>query len=307
MLSTLKIYANKIYNQLLILNNPYYFYGIAKRDYIINGNTVKLNKISIEVDKEKGKPLLQGYPFACKLVEYANGKFCLDGSLLFLQIGELKFKINSAEELFILFEVFVGGAYNYMTNKEYLFIDVGMNSGITTLFHAQNPLAIQIFSYELFESTYQMAVDNLKLNKKFSDKVRSFNYGLSSTSFTQTLDYSPSRKGRMGLNGLPDDEQFNDVVQQSVIVRDVYDVFKEIVEKAGGTNIVVKMDCEGEEFNLIRRLNETKMLSHVTIFLIEWHEVQPTEIEKSLIENNFQVFCQTMSTLNTGMIYACRR
>jgi len=307
MKSSLKRTAEKVYSRLLTLNNPFYFYGIPKKDYTIEGQMVRLKKLDIVVDSTDKDGVLKGYPYALQISQILHGKYTVENQNLFLCFDDLKFQINSAEELFIIYEVFITKTYNYPCLRDTVFIDVGMNAAVTTLFYSKDPLVKRIYSYELFKPTFLLGQKNLTLNEKYAHKVKAFNYGLSNRAFEQAIDYSLSRKGRMGLNGLPHDELFQDIKKENVTVRDINEVFAEILADSGSMDIVVKMDCEGEEFNLINSLSHSGLLGKLTVLIIEWHYHQPTEIENHLKAFDFRVFSQVLPSLDSGMIYASKR
>jgi FkbM family methyltransferase len=299
---------NKLFQNFLIWNNPFYFYGIPKKDYSIHNEYFHLNKLGLQVRKGSSQmAIIKGYPFALKIKEILSGKFTIANENVLLELKDLKFKINSAEELFIIYEVFGMHVYKYCLMKDTCFVDIGMNSCITTLYYAQNPMVKKIFAYELFKPTFLLGKKNLTLNEKYSDKVKAFNYGLSNKDYQTSIDYSLSRKGRMGLNGLPNDEIFEDVTREDVIVKDISSEFESIISDSSNHDIIVKMDCEGEEYNLIQRLADRGLLAKLTILIIEWHYVHPVEMENYLKASNFHVFSQTLPSLDSGMIYAGNR
>jgi len=306
MKSRLKNLLASLYNRIILFNNPYYFYGIPKDDYITEGEHVFLKKFGLPVHPEKHASLIKGYAHAASIQTALNGKFTVQKDFVYLEILDLKFQINSAEELFIIYEVFVTNDYKYGCLRDSVFIDIGMNAGVTTLYYARNPLVKKIYAFELFRPTYLLGLQNLKLNEKFTHKVTAVNVGLSSKTFKTALEYSPSRKGRMGLKGLPSDETFQDTVKEEVEVRDIHDAFSEIIAASANMDIIVKMDCEGEEYTLVNRLAETGLLSRLNALIIEWHYRDPEEMEQQLRNYDFQCFSQTLPSLDSGMIYAAR-
>ena len=306
MTSIFKNAIDKLYNRLLLFNNPFYFYGIPKKDFILRQGTVRLKKLNLEFHLPAGDSIIRGYPFALKIHEAVGGWFTVDHEKVLLQIGDLRFSIHSPEELFILYEVFVTDVYRYCCLRETVFIDVGMNAASTTLYYAQQPLVKKIYAFELFEPTFVIGRQNLNLNETCSQKVEAFNVGLSNREFETTLDYSPSVKGRMGLRGLPGNQHFDDVVKQNVMVKDIVVVFNEILSRHAQEEIVVKLDCEGEEYNLIDALATSGLLEKLNVLMIEWHHVRPIEIENRLKEFDFHVFSQVLPSLDSGLIYASK-
>lgn len=293
-----------IFNRLLLLNNPYYFHGIAKKDFEKRGNSLYLRKLNIEVDGAIEEIVTKGYPFALQIVEKASAKIRTSGGLIYLEIDGLVFCINSAEEFLIAYEIFLLQTYRYRCQADSILVDVGMNAGFASLFYAREPWIKKVYAYELFSPTYKLALNNFRLNGEIGQKVKAFNLGLSTSSFATTLDYSPSRKGRMGLKGLPHDETFADARQERVFIEDIKFEFDRILAESADLNIIVKMDCEGEEYSLIRRLSETGLLNSINVLMIEWHYVPPVQIENFLEQAGFHVFVQTFESFDSGMIYA---
>lgn len=307
MKSILKKVIPRLYEKLILYNNPFHFYGIPTIDYSIHKGKVRLKKLDLEFNRLDGEAVIQGYPFALRINDTLGGKFTIEKGKLMLKIENLKFWINSSEELFIINEVFITEVYRYCCVRDTVFIDIGMNSGIATLFYAQNSMVKKVYAFELFKPTFLLGIQNLKLNEKYAHKVEACNYGLSNKSFEATLDYSISRKGRMGLKGLPGDEHFTDTTKEDVMVKDVSGDFEKIISASADMDIVVKIDCEGEEFNLIDRLAKSGLLGKLTILMIEWHYIRPAEIENHLKAQDFDIFSHVLPTLDSGMIYASKR
>ena len=69
-------------------------------------------------------------------------------------------------------------------------------------------------------------------------------------------------------------------------------------------NILLKIDCEGEEYAIFDLLKESKYLNNVVVGIIEWHEKGATSIEKVLINNQFKLRLENHVSENSGMIYA---
>ena len=298
---------DKLYERMLVYNNPFYFFGIPKADFSVRSGWVRLRKLNLEFQQQSGQCLLQGYPYALKLHESAQGRFLVDHEEVMLEIQGLHFRIHSAEELFILYEVFVIEVYRYCCNRDTVFIDVGMNSAITTLYYAKQPLVKKIYAFELFKPTFLIGTQNLKRNEACSQKVEAYNFGLSNRDFETSLDYSFSVKGRMGLKGLPADHKFSDAVKEEVQIKDIAPVFEDIISRHRHEDIVVKFDCEGEEYNLVERLSMSGLLEKLEVLMIEWHYIRPTQMENHLKQFDFHVFSQILPSLDSGMIYASRR
>jgi FkbM family methyltransferase len=295
-----------IVRSALILNNPYYFYGLPKADYTVRGRQILLKRLALEFERGEFESVIKGYPFAIKIVNQLDAKFSISHGELLVHIDDLVFRINSSEEIFIIYEIFVEGAYRYAGVSDSVFVDIGMNAGIATLFYARQTSVRKVYSFELFNPTFEFGKKNLEMNPQYASKVEANCYGLSDKETDVVLDYSPDRKGRMGLKGLPTDEQFPDNRKEHVIVKDVRHEFRRIIDESNPLDIIVKIDCEGEEYAIVESLWAAGLLSKLTIMMIEWHYRLPSVLEDQLKDSGFHVFSQTFPSLDSGMIYACR-
>ncbi len=140
--------------------------------------------------------------YADALQKDQNAVFLLEGDKLYADVKGLRFHLETKEELYILNEVFVKGDYAFENNEEFVFIDIGMNVAITSLYFSAKPNCKKIYSFEPFEDTYKQALYNISLNEQ-GKKITAFNYGLGSSERTLEVDYLPEQKGSMGIGGVP--------------------------------------------------------------------------------------------------------
>lgn len=255
--------------------------------------------------------MLEGYEHAVTLAERKGAIFSTanDGSLQ-IAIDNALFNINDEEELFILCEVFVEGAYNLLLpgNKKTALIDIGMNVGITSIFYAAQPQVEKVFSFEPFTPTFKMALKNIELNSSFSGKIQPNNFGLAAGDQQLQIPYSLKQKGRMGLKGIPEKSSVvkNDVALQPISLKEVKIQFQNIKDLVKDNYVVCKMDCEGAEYELIDSLFESQLLSLPDVYFIEWHEKSPDSIVDKLMKENYTVINTTFRVLHSGMIYAVK-
>lgn len=220
-------------------------------------------------------------------------------------IEGLKFYINDWEELLILNEIFIEGIYNVELGQPFTFIDIGMNVGITSLFFANNTNCKEVFSFEPFQPTLQWAEKNFCLNKEASRKIKVFEFGLGFPTRTIKVSYSQEYKGSVGINGVASYiDNVNDVQEISLNIVDVYEALKEIETKR---KTILKVDCEGAEFEIIKRLNDTSLLTKFDVIMIEWHVKGPAVLKKTLLDNGFEVLSFKEHNTDIGMLYAFKR
>ena len=76
--------------------------------------------------------------------------------------------------------------------------------------------------------------------------------------------------------------------------------------------VVIKMDCEGSEFEIFDDLAASGLLSEVNILMVEWHkwwskEKSDRDLIKLMVERAFTTFNKPhLSNPNAGMIYASK-
>lgn len=290
--------------------NKFAFHNIRRNEYQTKGKLIFFKKLNLEIPVKDATPLLERYQEAIQLKQKANFNFYWNNNALIAATTELEFKINDEEELFILAEVFLEGSYNLIsaTKKRITLIDVGMNVGITSLFYASKENVDQVFSFEPFLPTFNLACQNMILNKKYSDKIKANNFGLAKNNGELKIDYSPKQKGRMGFHGLPESSIYKSktLTQQTIHLKKAATEFLKIKDQLFNQFVVCKIDCEGAEYEIIESLNEGSALTFIQIFFIEWHEIIPSKIVSTLTSNNYNVINTSFKLLNSGMIYAVK-
>jgi FkbM family methyltransferase len=287
-------------------------YNIGKNEYDISGDTICFKELGLKIPVAKAAPVLERYRDANQLAKKGKFKFSADNEgQLHAKNNELQFKINDEEELFILSEVFLEGAYNLIspTQKKIALIDIGMNVGITTLFYASKENVDKVFSFEPFVPTFSLALQNIRLNQLYADKIKANNFGLAKKEASILVPYSPKQKGRMGLQGLPKSEGYiaEHTSEQLIHLKSASEELLKIKEQVTGHFVICKIDAEGAEYEIIDSLHDANLLSFVDVYFIEWHQVKPTCIVATLAANDYNVIETTFSQLHSGMIYAIKK
>ncbi|KRD07466.1 hypothetical protein ASE21_18445 [Flavobacterium sp. Root901] len=213
--------------------------------------------------------------------------------------------LETCEEFFILNEIFYSNDYNFCTNDEVVVIDIGANIGLGALFFSSKDNVKKIYSYEPVPLTYDQAKFNLTLNK--NKVVELNNYGLGNTDKEETFLFNKNVKGNTGSRGaLSSSFIISDVEKVNVIIKNASSVLKEIINQNQNFKIVLKVDCEGAEYEIFEDLDNSGILNKIDFAMIEWHDKGSQELEKILLKYNFNCFSQQLA-INTGMIYAYRK
>jgi FkbM family methyltransferase len=246
--------------------------------------------------------LLEGYSYARNLLNI-GAKFRINqNSKVQVEIGDLQFEVCSKQELFILDEIYAKNCYNYVFEHRAIVIDIGFNVGFTSLFFAQNSFVDRVYAFEPFTSTFKFGENNLSLNIRYSKKISAFNYGLGAEDQSFVARYDTNKRGNSVAKPLVHADGLN--VEQ-VTLRNISRVFEDLQLFNSNKNIVIKMDCEGGEYELIDRLDEDGLLPKIEALMIEWHIRGPEIIESVLLKNGFRVFSVRESKA-LGIIYATK-
>lgn len=161
--------------------------------------------------------------------------------------------------------------------------------------------------YEPFPETAEIFEANLKLNPEYSTKISLHKAGLSNKDNRETVPKPP--KGYMGAT-----------TDSDVICR-LYEEEKESIEiyvKKASSEIIsqinqypdlkvlLKIDCEGAEYDIFEDLDNHKVLDRIDIIAAEWHFRGSQKIVDILTKNNFRsiLFDKNIIDFPMGMIYA---
>ena len=217
----------------------------------------------------------------------------------------MKIYIESLEEFHILNEVFIKQDYGYKTTDKVILIDIGTNIGITSLFFSGFDYIDKIYGFEPVEETYNQANYNLELNKDIH-KVESIkNIGLAKNDRKEIFSFDNTIKGNTGVRGAlsPNYSKSKSANAVEVTLKDASDELSKIIDASDNKKIIVKMDCEGAEYEILENLKASKVLNKIDLILLEWHDEGYELIEQILLESRFNFITQNINTIS-GMVYA---
>lgn len=203
-------------------------------------------------------------------------------------------------------EVFLKKDYAVNFSYDAALIDIGLNRGIASLFFATYPNIKQIYSFEPFKPTFELAKRNLELNPHLSEKISAFNFGLGKAETTLELSYMAEATG--GMSTTHDVcRGRKSIKKETVVVKDAAKEITSIFEENENKHIIVKCDCEGAEFEIFERLDEEGLVGNIDIVLMEYHFRKPDGLVGILTKNGFAVSTKVLSKkMSTGYIYAVR-
>ena len=262
----------------------------------------KIKGIDLFFRRGQHEFILDSFDLLVKLIYKSTGRFVVKDDEIFFYIRGLKLRVQTAEEIFILNEIFFENCYNFfIPDKEVVIIDVGMNVGFASLFFSTKPEVKRIYAFEPFNSTYSNAMKNLEFNPDFRNKIISYNFGWSNSTKTNEVTCSSKNRGRNRTVSLAES---NDE-KVSVQLYNGAEQLLNIVNENDNKTIIIKMDCEGAEFEIFESLFNLKLPKQVKGIMLEWHFSEPSKIQSYLVESNFKLVNTSLGE-NTGLIYGFR-
>lgn len=223
-----------------------------------------------------------------------------------LTVGGVSLYCRCRDDMNFIGEIFFENAYTIATGHDTCVIDVGMNIGLASLLFASRPQVKEVHSFEPFPTTFARASANLGLNPALAAKITPYHIGLSdrdeeATFIVPDTGDSGGMAARQHRHGKP----------FPLVLRDAASVLRPIVEQARdkGRDVILKVDCEGGEFDIFRSLAEAGLFDRISAVLCEWHAVfdgqNQAQLTDPLTRAGFIIFDQSPPTGN-GFFYAAR-
>lgn len=247
--------------------------------------------------------------------KFTNIRVLYNGSLL-LKLKNIQIKVNSKDEFNNVKEVLLDQIYNYFLNdgKKDVILDIGMNIGDSILYFLQNDNVKKIYGYEPFRRTFELAKENLKLHLKNTDRIEIFQYGISNKNEKRIIDYNSDMSCDQSTISETCEKAYEfylkwGIIEEKnkerelIIVKKASDVFKPIIKKHHDNNIILKMDCNGEEYNILEELLKEGILSEISFIMLKWHYKGKELLLQYLKQAGFSYWCNDKEK-NMGMIYA---
>lgn len=237
---------------------------------------------------------------------------------LAVRVNGIMIMIQSEDEFCNVYDTLVNQVWNYAVNngRQDVVLDVGMNIGDSVLYFLNRRNVKKVYGYEPFRKTYADAAENLRDYLQYTERVEIFPYGISGENVERVIGFNKDmscgqstiidiREGAYEWYRNAGLVQAEYEEQESVQVRDAAEVFRPIIQNFEGCNIILKMDCEGEEYAILERLADEQLLEQFTMIMLEWHYKGRDSILKRLSEEGYTYWYQDREG-NRGMIYACR-
>lgn len=277
--------------------------------------TIKVAKKLHDIYDISYKKIKIGQQIFEKEEKYIKG-FAEDGKMC-IEINGKEFFTGSYDEYANTMEVFKNRIYEYWINNEKsdVVFDIGGSIGDSAFWFLQNDNIEKIYVYEPFRNTYEAAQNNLK-GYMNSERLELNQYGISNKTENKNIVYNSNMS--CGQSTIADLREYakktyvnmgliSEAGEQTenIKVKRASEVFLPLIEKHANNNLILKMDCEGEEYNIIPDLADAGLLQKFHFIMLEWHYKGNKDLLEILIESGFSYWCNDKSK-EMGLIYAYR-
>lgn len=233
-------------------------------------------------------------------------KFRFEEGSILLENHGLFIRVENMEEFFIIDEVFIQNAYQLDVNHEYIVFDVGMNVGISSLYFSQNKNIKKVYGFEPLKETFKCALRNFGLNEKLHSKIECFNVGLGAADIKMNLHYNAEARGNVGIKNVQASTAF--LSSEEIELKRGSILLRKFMQDNPGAKFIVKIDCEGSEYDILEDLVEQNILEEFDVFMIEWHNIEGYKkrlngITQSMKDKNFIVKAIGSFSETVGMLY----
>lgn len=268
---------------------------------------LKVRGMGVAVTEGKNEFLLDVLRYVDDLVEMAGARFfeTEDGTLI-IDVKGVRAEVRTKGEIEVLWEVFAQDMYNLGVCDGRVIWDIGMNTGLAALFFAVCKKA-KVYGYEPFPLTYTRAIANISLNPEYAISINTFMKGVAGSTCKVNADYDPTNHISNGLFG-PTREPTGELQTVAIELVGAVEAFDQIVAENPCAPIVLKIDCEGAEFDIISALRAAGRLDRIEAVLMEWHIAGdpegPKHLEDDLRSAGFSYITLSKTDRVTGLIYA---
>ena len=193
---------------------------------------------------------------------------------------------------------------------DFVVFDIGMNRAYASLKFANFSNCSKVYGFEIDEFTYQIALDNIRLNPRLEDKIKTFNFGLSDNVETVDLYYI---EGYDGLNTMMKDFTKNQPVlnhfEEKINVKQAEvkiasEVISDIIKSDKITaKKILKIDTEGAEYKIIKDLLNSNILSQMDVILGEGHNINDNSFHEDLLNLDFVPIKLNIEEVTYSFVY----
>jgi FkbM family methyltransferase len=226
---------------------------------------------------------------------------------LVADVDGIHFRIDHEGSLFIIDEIFAERLYDLRLNEDLIVVDVGMNVGIASLFFAALKNVIAVYGYEPLPETVEQANNNFALNPSLGTKIQANLCGISNYNGKITVPATVSGSAVFSTDPtFIDAHGMNKGATVEVDIIHIREVMDKIKTEHPGKRVLLKLDCEGEEYKIMEYLSADGYMDMIAAAALEWHVKGFEPLCEIFEQHGFSVFNLGRKEIDppVGMIYA---
>ncbi|MCA9316043.1 MAG: FkbM family methyltransferase [Planctomycetes bacterium] len=263
---------------------------------------------------ENGRALASAADVLVELLDVSEASIAWDdaGDVLLVSQGGAVYPALSFENLYVLRELLLAGDYDLRLPAPTLVLDVGANCGFTSVFLAAANSDAQIVAVEPLASCHARMTTVLARNPDLAARIHPAELALLDHDGETEVTYVIGRSVETSLVQ-PEASRGRPTRTQTIRLRDAAAFLREQRAAWPGRPVVLKLDCEGSEGRVLRRLQQTGLLGGVDCVVMEWHRVletggTPDFVVNLLVGSGFYVHVRhgRDSRARIGMVVAAR-
>jgi FkbM family methyltransferase len=280
----------------------------ALRDLKISQGKLLHAKTGVSLSDQSYRQLIGGVQYWKEFAGYSGvSHFSSDETGMTTTVDGIRFQVQQAGTLFVIDEIFAERLYDLRVDEDLIVLDIGMNVGVATLYFAARKQVKKVVGFEPLKETFLQARQNISLNKDLETKIETVQAGVSdykgevevpavgggSAVFSTDSDFIQT----IGL-------QANTTVK--IQIMPIQDIIRDLVSRFPDTRLLLKLDCEGEEYKIIDKIHQEDLFKHIAVIALEWHFKGFDSICNILEQQGFSLFNLGRKNIEPpcGMIYA---
>ena len=192
-------------------------------------------------------------------------------------------------------EIFLFGSWNFVPAKKHCVVfDIGMNTGLASIFFASRTYVDSVYGFEPFPKTYQRAMENIRLNSAdIRKKIIAYNVGLGKCKKNISAMYDESYTTNMRTDGIAIEMHGTPERVEDIRIENASEFLSRIlVNISKDVALILKIDCEGAEYEILEALREDNLLKRFSIVMMETHDGRQDEAYRILRDGQWNFFAR---------------
>ncbi len=211
-----------------------------------------------------------------ELHRHAGATLSWDTTLAAVRVHHagVTYAADCVEEAWILRELLLEGDYDLLPARTPLFVDVGANVGLASLYLASLCDDAQVVGFEPLQMNLDKARRNVALNPALAPRIELVHAALADVDGESVLRSIAGHRGRSSLVTAPTPPPGSGAIpveEHRVPVRRASAAIGALRRAHPTRDVVLKLDCEGSERAILDDLTRTGELARISACVIEWH------------------------------------